>query len=169
MRKTHNFTKSIVLFWLFLFMQTMSGCIDDKDSCPGFGSEPFIQLYSESSFKVYFENDQLVGDTLSFEASKGGPLKLPFDMHANTMHYSFFQNDSFRGKLTLNYHLGDFVCNSGRDDYYLLEFKKLEVDRSSDFRNIYNSAYVKLRIDSIQNLATEVNYYSNWRRFRVVF
>lgn len=158
--KAFNFTtRTLFLFWIYVSMQSMSTC-DELEPLPGFEGEPFIRIISDSSFKVYYTNDMGTGDTLRYNHTRRSFFSIPFDMHANTMHYAFFQNDSYLGKLTLNYSLLFSRHLRGESKYYLIQFDTVEVDSSSDFRNLYGRGWGLERDQRIDSIGDLGNYFN---------
>lgn len=159
MNEVKDIVVTLFLIFLCFLIQGMSGC--EQDPLPGFEREPFIRISSDSSFKVYVENHLFHGDTLTYQANQIADFRLPFDMHSNTMHYYFFRNNGFLGKLTLNYDLRVFDNSHGSNKNFVLIFETLKLDSSSDFRNIFSYRHRNLavRIDSLTNLAWTVNYH----------
>lgn len=143
-------------------MQTMSSCLyDAEEPLPGFEGEPFIRIISDSSFKVYYTNDLGTGDTLRYNHTRRSFFTIPFDMHSNTMHYTFFHNDSFLGKLTLNYSFLVSRHLRGRSKFYVMEFDAVEVESSSDFRNLYGGGWGLERDQRIDSIGDLGNYFNS--------
>ncbi|PCJ64794.1 MAG: hypothetical protein COA58_10995 [Bacteroidetes bacterium] len=165
MKKIFLYTvlSSLCLAAIFIF----SSC--EEEFCVGYASEPMVIVYSDSiPFTVKYSNKVGVNGTIKSEFFKNNfssyhQLKIPFDMNANAMIYSFYDT-SYLGDLKLNYGLTTGYCSVSES--YLLVFDYVDVDTISTFKGLYslnkygyswidslgNIQYSRPRIDSIRSL-----------------